>query len=154
MDLHERQKELQRGSYDLLKERIEVLCDNRGSDVQRFAKAGGLLGYTQSFIVIVKLYIEEYLQQIIGKVLNQDNDYYAKLLGVEYKNIDDAVAKPLSWVLFDSKRLDETTKAIGNSKNNFKTMEENNLKKRIQTVIIDLKKHIAIGGDYYNDLSL
>ncbi len=154
MELVKEQKKLQEGSYDLLRERIEELCANKSSHVQSFAKAGGLLSYIQQFIEVVDTFTVEYLQQVIGKVIKQDNDYYAKLLEVEYKNIDDAIAKPLSWVLFNKKEMNESVRAIKESKNGFMRMDENHLKKLIKEVIKDLKGRISIGAEYYRDLSL
>ncbi len=119
MNLHTKQQELQNASYDLLEERIEKLLANKSSHNQSFAKAGGLLSYIQKFIVVVEEFTLEYLQEVVSKVIQQDNDHYAKLLGVEYKNIHDAVAKPLTWVLFDKQRLNKTLEAIKESKNNF-----------------------------------
>jgi len=153
MDLIEKQKALQGASYLLLEKRIEELLSNKSSHVQSFAKAGGLLSYIQKFIVVVEEFILEYLQQVVSKVIQQDNDYYAKLLEVEYKNIHDAVAKPLAWVLFDKNRMEETVKAIKASKNNFTEIEDNHLKKLVQKVVDDLMKHLTIGADYYSDLS-
>ncbi len=154
MTLKEEQQKLQEDSYDLLKERIEELCSSKSSHVQSFAKAGGLLSYIQQFIKEVESFTLEYLQQVIGKVIKQDNDYYAGLLEVSYKNIDDAIAKPLSWVLFDKKRIDETVEVIQESKNDFMAMDRKHLKKLIQGVIDDLKKYLSIGADSYRELSL
>jgi len=154
MELIEAQKKLQGSSYELLEKRIKKLCSKKDSHMQDFAKAGGLVRYIQSFIEVLDDFTIEYLQQVIGKVIKQDNDYYAKLLEVSYKNIDDAIAKPLAWVLFDVKRMDETLEAIHESKNAFMAMNEKHLKKLIQVVVDDLSKHLSIGADYYADLSL
>ncbi len=154
MDLRATQQEIQQGSYNLLEERIAKLLSDKSSHVQSFAKAGGLLSYIQKFIEVVDLFTLEYLQQVIGKVIQQDNDHYSKLLEVEYKNIHDAVAKPLSWVLFDVTRMDEGVEAIKESKNDFMAMDERHLKRLIYGVIDDLKKYLTIGADYYHDLSL
>jgi len=153
MTLLEKQKELQQGSYDLLEERIAELLSNKSSHVQSFAKAGGLLSYIQKFIEVVEAFTLEYLQEVVSKVIQQENDYYAKLLGVEYKNIHDAVAKPLAWVLFDKKRIEESLKAIQKSKNNFASMDEKLLKKSMEEVLTDLKKHLSIGADLYSSLA-
>jgi len=105
-------------------------------------------------IKVVDSFTLEYLRQVIGKVIKQDNNYYARLLEVDYKNIDDAIAKPLSWVLFDAKRMDDSVEAIRKSKNDFMAMDEKHLQKLIQKVIDNLKKHLSIGADFYCDLSL
>ena len=153
MELKVKQQELQQGSYDLLENRIEELLSNKSSHVQSFAKAGGLLSYIQKFIEVVEVFTLEYLQEVVGKVIQQDNDHYAILLGVEYKNIHDAVAKPLAWVLFDKKRLKESLKAIQESKNNFASMDEKFLKKGIEEVLKALEKHLSIGADLYGSLA-
>lgn len=153
MNLLNEQQKLQNASYDLLEDRINELLSNKSSNVQSFAKAGGLLSYVQKFIVVVEEFTLEYLQEVVSKVIQQDNDHYTKLLGVEYKNIHDAVAKPLTWVLFDKKHLNKTLEEIKNSKNNFNKMDEKNLKEAILEVLKDLKSHLTIGADYYNSLS-
>jgi len=153
VDLRAKQLELQKGSYDSLNKKIEELCSDKSSHLQSFAKAGGLLSYIQKFIEVLDAFTLEYLQQVIGKVIKQDNDHYAMLLEVRYKNIDDAIAKPLSWVLFDKKRINETVEAIQTSKNNFMLMEKKHLKKLVKRVLHELQKRLSIGADYYGDLS-
>jgi len=153
MELEEKQKALQESSYRLLEERIETLMNNKNSQVQDFARAGGLLSYIQTFMYGVESFIIEYMQQVIGKVIKQDNEYYAELLNVNYKNIEDVVAKPLAWVLFDNKRMKETIEAIQKSKSAFKTMDKEVLQSAITHLLDDLKKHLSIGGDLYTSLS-
>ncbi len=153
MDLYKEQKKLQQDSYNLLKKRIEELTTNKDSHLQTFAKAKGLLVYIKNFIEAVNNFILEYLQQVIGKVIQQDNNHYAKLLEVEYKNIHDAIAKPLSWAMFDKSKMSRTVDEISNSKRDFQTKDIKHLRKLIQNVIDDLSKYINIGADYYRDLS-
>jgi hypothetical protein len=153
MELYIKQQELQNASYALLEERIEMLLSNKSSHNQSFAKAGGLLRYVQKFIESVEKFTLEYLQQVVGKVIQQENDYYAKMLGVGYKNIHDAVAKPLAWILFDEKRLDETVGAIQKSKGDFSSMEEAHLKRLIKEVLEALKKELTLGSGFYATLA-
>jgi len=153
MDLYKEQEKLQQDSYNLLKKRIEELTNNKSSHLQTFAKAKGLLVYIKKFIEVVDKFMVEYLQQVIGKVIQQDNNHYAKLLEVEYKNIHDAIAKPLAWSMLDKSKISKTVDFISSSKTDFKTKEKNHLKKLVQKVIDDLYKHISIGADYYSDLA-
>ena len=153
MDLLEKQKELQEGSYTLLSKRVEELTSKDSTHVQSFAKAGGLLGYIQKFIGVVEAFTLEYLQEVVSKVIQQDNNYYAKLLGVEYKNIHDAIAKPLAWVLFDKKEFNSSLEAIRESKKNFASMDRKILKKSIENILVDLEKRLSIGSDLYGSLA-
>lgn len=153
MSLQENQRALQSASYDELEKRIDELCSNKSSHVQSFSKAGGLLSYVQKFIEVVEIFTLEYLQEVVSKVIQRDNSYYAKLLGVEYKNIHDAVAKPLAWALFDKGRITETLEVISKSKNDFSNMDTKILKKAIKEVLTNLEKQLSIGADIYGSLA-
>ncbi|CAA6815715.1 MAG: Phage RNA polymerase [uncultured Sulfurovum sp.] len=153
MDLIAEQKELQASSYGLLKERIEQLSSKKDTHVQSFAKASGLLSYVKRLIAQVDGFMEQFLQEVVSKTIREDNDRYARLLGVEYKNIHDAVAKSLTLMLLDKTKFAEGLEEVIKSKQAFSQMNVKTLEQNIQNMLDLLRKELSIGGDFYGFLS-
>ncbi|MCK5855537.1 MAG: hypothetical protein KAG56_09975, partial [Sulfurovaceae bacterium] len=151
MDLHEKQRAIQRASYTLLEERIEKI--SKKGQAKDFAEASGMLGYVQKLIVKIDDFKEKYLQEVLGKVIQSDNDHYAKLLGVDYKNIHDAIAKPLAIMLLDKQRKDEAFELLQQSKQKFKECDEKELKKKVEELIEYAEKRIGLEGESYGTLA-
>ena len=82
MELLEKQKELQRSSYMLLEERIEKLQKGRNKE---FAEAQGMLGYVQKLIFNIDEFKLKYLQEVLGKVIRENESFCCETLGVKYK---------------------------------------------------------------------
>jgi uncharacterized protein YihD (DUF1040 family) len=147
MDLYEKQKELQNSSYTLLEERIKQI--SKKGQAKDLAEASGMLGYVQKLIAQIDRFKEKYLQEVLGKVIQEDNEYYAKLLGVEYKNIHDAIAKPLAIMLLSKQRKDEAFELLQQSKQKFKEMPTNELRERVEKLVDYAQKRIGLEGEFY-----
>ncbi len=150
MDLLEEQKRLQGSSYDLLEERIEKL--SKKGQTKEFAEASGMLGYVQKLIGAIDGFKEKYLQEVLGKVIRENEAHYCRLLGVDYKNIHDAIAQPLSIMLLHKKRKDEAFWELKESKQKFQEMPEHELQKSIDEVLKYSQKRMGLGGDVYATL--
>jgi len=151
MDLYEKQKALQHSSYRLLEERIEKLSKKGRS--KEFAEASGMLSYVQKLIGVIDVFKEEYLQEVLGKVIRENEAHYCKILGVEYKNIHDAIAKPLAIMLLSKPREDEAFELLQQSKQKFKEMSTTELKKRVEEMVDDTQKLIDLKSKIYLTLS-
>ena len=149
MELLEKQKELQRSSYMLLEERIEKLQKGRNKE---FAEAQGMLGYVQKLIFNIDEFKLKYLQEILGKVIRENESFCCETLGVKYKNIDDAIAQPLASMLLEKKISDESFSLLQNSKQKFKECNPMELKKKLETLVEYLYKRLALEGDVYASL--
>ncbi len=150
MDLNEKQRAIQRESYVLLQERIEKI--SKKGQAKEFAEASGMLRYVQKLIIQIDGFKEKYFQEVLGKIIVQENDHYASLMGVEYKNIHDAIAQSLTVVLLDKKRIQEACEILQKSKKKFEEMTHDELKKRVTKTVAYVKKRISLEGEVYATL--
>ena len=149
MDLLEEQKKLQRSSYLLLEERIEKL---QKAQTKEFAQAQGMLAYVQELILEIERFKEKYLQEVLGKVIRVNESFCCETLGVDYKNIDDAIAEPLASMLLENKISDEAFSLLQNSKQKFKDFNSEELRKKVKELIEYFQKRLALEGDFYASL--
>ncbi len=73
MDLNEKQRAIQRESYVLLQERIEKI--SKKGQAKEFAEASGMLRYVQKLIIQIDGFKEKYFQEVLGKIIVQENDH-------------------------------------------------------------------------------
>ncbi len=147
MELLEKQKELQRSSYDLLQKRIEKL---QKGQTKEFAEAQGMLAYVQKLILKLDEFKLKYIQEVVGRVIRENEKFYCETLDVKYKNIDDAIAQPLAMMLLENKISDEAFNLFKNSKNDFKETSE--LGKKVQTLVDYLKNILSLEKEFYASL--
>ena len=151
MELLEKQKELQSSSYDLLEERIEKL--SKKGQTKDFAEAAGMLAYVQRLIEAIDTFKEKFLQEVLGKVIRENEAHYCQLLGVKYKNIHDAIAQSLAIMLLDKKRKEEAFFDLQQSKQKFQEMPVKKLEKNVDEVVKYTQKRMGLGGDIYATLA-
>ena len=147
MELLEKQKKLQRSSYDLLQKRIEKL---QKGQTKEFAEAQGMLAYVQKLIFKLDEFKLKYIQEVVGKIIRENEKFYCESLDVKYKNIHDAIAEPLAMMLLENKISDEAFNLFKNSKNDFKESPE--LGTKIKKLFDYLKKHLSLEAKVYASL--
>lgn len=150
--LKEAQKKLQISSYQLLKERIEHL-QKEGKEVKEFSKAKGLLPYIKLLTEKIDTHKEKFLQEIMGKVIQENEDYYASTLKSPYKNNEDFLAKPLALTILGKKKSEEAVKMLCEEKKKFEEVDKKELKKHFKSLVEYSKKRLNIGGDIYSSLA-
>lgn len=154
MELLEKQKELQRSSYELLKERIELLTSSSvGKNVKEYAKAKGLVKYVQQIIEAIEKFQKEYFQQVVSKLIKENEDYLKKELNSDYKNSEDFLAEPITECLLKKGSLHKAVGILCNKKVKFKEQDRGDLEKRFEKVMEFIKDRVAITGDTYGSLS-
>ncbi len=146
IDLREKQKKLQRESYTLLKEKIDSLQKGQTNEL---AKASNMLSYIQKLTELVDEFKREMLQEVIGKIIRQDESIFCKKMGVEYKNIDDVLAKPLAIMVLEKKITDLELEELHKSKKKFEELSPEVLKKRLDETKKYLLERIGLGRDIY-----
>ncbi len=145
-DLKKEQEKLQRESYSLLEERIAKL---QSGQTNEFAKASNMLEYIKELIEIVDAFKKKMLQEVIGKIIQKDNDVFSQKMGVKYKNIHDVLAEPLSIYLIDNGIDEDVLNILHQSKKDFKELEEEVVKKRLKKTVKYLKNSISLGCETY-----
>lgn len=133
-----------------MEERIKAI--SKKGQAKDFAEASGMLGYVQKLMVSIEQFKEKYLQEVLGKVIQLENDFYANLLEVDYKNIHDAIAKPVSIILLDKKREYEAFRMLQESKEKFKEADEIRLREKFEELVKYLEKEIGLEKGIYLSL--
>ena len=153
MDLITKQQELQRSSYELLKERIDLLkSSSAGKNVKEYAKAKGLVKYVQLLIKVIDSFKKEYLQQIVSKLIKADEEFFKKELNSPYKNSEDFLARPLTLCLLKEISAEEATSILCDTKVKFKEQDSQSLKKSFEKVLRYVENRLVIDGDIYATL--
>ena len=150
MDLIAKQKELQRSSYKLLQERIEEL---KKGQIAEFSKAKGMLSYVQRLIDTIDNYKQKFFYEVVSKTVQQNEEYYSKLLESDYKNMEDFLTEPLTLVLLEPKKSSEAFELLKKSKKRFQEQDEKSLKEGFEKVVEHCKERLRLGGDLYGLLS-
>lgn len=145
MSLEQKQKEIQQASYTLLAERIEKLSQGQS---KAFAEASGMLSYVQKLIVEMDAYKEKYLQEVLSKIIRENEAYYNEVLKVEYKNIHKFLAQPLAKMCLQNKVDEESLNALKTSKDQL----ENLTKKTLKELLEYTQRRIGLAGEFYGSL--
>lgn len=145
MSLYEQQKEIQQASYRLLAQRIEKLSQGQS---KAFAEASGMLSYIKALIVAIDNYKEKYLQEVLSKIIRENEAYYCELLTVEYKNIHKFLAQPLAKMCLQNKVDEASLNALKTSKDQL----ENLTKKTLNKLLAYTQRRIGLSGEFYGSL--
>ncbi|HHC11012.1 MAG TPA: hypothetical protein ENK79_00075, partial [Campylobacterales bacterium] len=149
MDLLQEQQKIQKESYTLLEERIKEISTGQ---TKEFAQARGMLVYIQAFINEIDKFKQKFLQEVVGKIIIQNQDYYCNILDVEYKNLHDAIAQPITKMLLSNQIEQKALEELKNSKQKFKECSPIKLQKNVEKILEHIKKLIILGGDIYTTL--
>lgn len=146
MDSEKRQKKLQEDSYKLLAKRIEKLSQGQSKEI---AQAKGMLSYIQKLIKKIEEFKEEYLQEVISKLIREYEENYCKLLGAKYKNVHKFLAKPLTNICLQNYVDNKTLNELKERKEKLETLK----KTRLEELHNYTQKRIDLGGDIYASLA-
>jgi len=149
MDLIQKQKDIQKESYSALEDKIKELSKGQ---TKEYAQAKGMLLYIRAFIKEIDEFKYKFLQEVVGKIIIQNQGYYCDILEVDYKNLHDAIAQPLTDMLLVNQIEPKAFQTLQNSKQKFKECNPTKLQKRVEEIFSHIYKLITLGGDIYHTL--
>ena len=160
-NLEEKQLQMQKDAIKELETRIEELQKAIDEEKkpnlrsQSYSTAKVLLPWFDRLRKKIDIFRIAKMQKIIGRIIRNDEEFFRRCLDVDYKNLDDAIAKPLAIQITCRKDPDSGVDAfevLRKSKKDFEEMEQEYLKQRWRETLEAIKKILSTENEIYQEL--